>query len=182
MGSVGNGRFKSERYKTALRTVEDNIRANSLESLIVINSNGDVLIDKSDGAKDHVMITKEDETSMRGATITHNHPSGSTFSWQDLKTLEFTEAHEIRAVGSSGITYSLVRGVGASTNGDFFYSYYIAEEQYKKNTVNSIWNNSAQTQADADKCNKMVEDYRRQWLKDNSKRFGYSYSERKVRK
>lgn len=182
MGSTGNSGFNNKQYKIALKAMEDNIRPDSFESLVVIDANGHILLDKSDKSVDSVSISEDEKALMLNATITHNHPSGSTFSWQDLRTLENTMAHEIRAVGSNGITYSLVSGPGASTNGDFFYDYYVAENTYRINTVDKVWNNSSQLQEDADKCNRMLEDYRRQWLKDNSKKYGYKYSERKVKK
>lgn len=182
MGSTGNSGFNNPHYKFVLKLMEDNIRPDKNESLIVIDKSGDILIDKSDNKKDQVSITEDEKKLMLGATITHNHPSGSTFSWQDLKTLEKTMAHEIRAVGSNGITYSLVSNPGASTNLDFTYAYYAAEHQYKTDVVDKIWFASSQTQADADKCNNMLESYRSKWLKDNSKKYGYTYTERKVKK
>lgn len=168
-------------YQFVLKCMEDNIRDEKNESLVVIGRDGSILLDKTDNKPDRVVITEEEKELMKDATITHNHPTGSTFSWQDLKTLEDTEAHEIRAVGSNGITYSLVRGDNVTSNGDFFYNYYADEATYKINTVDKIWNNSAQTQVDAYRCNKMLEDYRKQWLKDNSKKYGYKYSERRVK-
>lgn len=183
MGSVGSGgEFKGEHYKFILRTMEDNIRPDKTESLIVINSNGDILIDKSDGKTDQVSITDDEIKLMKNATITHNHPGGSTFSWQDLRTLEYAEAHEMRAVGSNGITYSLVSNPGASHNLDFTFAYYTAENKYKSDVVDDIFAKSAQTQEDCDRCNNMLNEYRRKWLKENAKAYGYTYTERKVKK
>lgn len=182
MGSTGNSGYGGKKYKAVLKTMEDNIRPDKVESLVVIAEDGSILLDKSEGKVDKVSITEEEKKLMKNATITHNHPSGSTFSWQDLKTLENTEAHEIRAVGSNGITYSLVSNPGASNNLDFTFAYYTAENKYKSDVVDDIFAKSAQTQEDCDKCNKMLADYRRQWLKDNSKKYGYTYSERKTKK
>ena len=83
----------------------------------------------------------------------------------------------IRAVHSDG-SYELKRqyNIGDSVPRSYFRfaeDYDSAVNKYTKDTVDKIWNDTG----DADRCNGMVADYRRQWLRDNSASYGWEYKE-----
>lgn len=167
----------TEKYIQTLKAKEDKIQKQSYESAIVLSDSGDVLVDK-DGEKDKVVFTADDCAQMKGATLTHNHPSSGTFSFQDLQVLDKTGLKEIRAVGKNGNLFSLVRVSDKDTSKcDFTYAFY-KECQRIRGETDAFWNNSTQDDVAADKANKMLEDAKRKWLHDNSKSYGYRYSER----
>ena len=63
---------------------ETKIRGQDYETAGIFNDKG-VLILRKDGEKDNVKFTKEETATFEGATLTHNHPIGDSFSPMDLK-------------------------------------------------------------------------------------------------
>ena len=178
MGSVGGSGGTA--FRKALSSAENRIYDGNTETAIVIDQNGKMLLDKSDGEKSQVAFTNEETSLMENAILTHNHPSSTTFSWQDLQLLVMKNLSEIRAVAKNGgLVYSLKRETPNAKTTDFWYDYYVDQTLYKQNTVDAIWNSSAQTDADAAKCNKMCTDYMHQWLTDNASKYGYKYTQQK---
>lgn len=97
-----------QKRAAALKTVEDKIRKQNYESAAIIGKNGEQLLFK-DGEKSQVQFTREEALLMKGATLTHNHPSSSCFSYADVKTFVYRDMQEIRAVGNNGNTHILRR-------------------------------------------------------------------------
>lgn len=95
----------------AIHGVEDKIRNQKFESAAVIDKNGNQVFFK-DGAKSQVQFTPDEVASMKGASLTHNHPSGSMFSNEDIGLMVGADLNEIRATTASGKTFSLSRGEG----------------------------------------------------------------------
>ena len=180
MGSTGKANNGNKAYTQALSVAENKIYSQSTETAVVITSDGTVILEKSDGSEHSVKFTPEEVSNMKNTTLTHNHPSSSTFSWQDIQMLVKHDLAEIRAVAKDGgVVYSLKRNKLNASSSDFWYDYYVSQEQYKKDTVDDIWNNSAQTEKDAAHCNKMCEDYMHKWLIDNASNYGYTYTVQK---
>lgn len=162
---------------SALFKIENKIKNASVEHAALINEKGEVLFEKSDGKVDAVHFTQEECAMMQDATLTHNHPGGTTFSDPDLVILTKRGLREIRAVHADGV-YSLTRNYNIgdavpSSYLSFAKDYKDAFNSYKYGVVDKIF---AKTQ-DADKCNQLCADYRKWWLKTYSNDYGYTYKE-----
>ena len=108
---------KSDKKRTAaIKKVEDKIRQQNYESAAIIDSNGKQLLFK-DGESSSVHFTGEECRMMRGMTVTHNHPSSSHFSNEDVSVFVYTGMQEMRAAGKNGVTHILRRTKG-NTMGD----------------------------------------------------------------
>jgi DNA repair exonuclease SbcCD ATPase subunit len=55
------------------------------EKLVVLDANGKLLFERV-GGRSHVDIYPGDEPLLKNALVTHNHPSGRSFSHADIKT------------------------------------------------------------------------------------------------
>lgn len=160
-----------------LSRIESRIRSNPVETAALVGPDGNVLFDKSDGIADAVYFTEEETKMMVDGTLTHNHPSGTTFSKEDIDLAVSRGLRSIRAVHTNG-SYELKRqyNIGDTIPKKytrFSKDYNRAVNSYMKNTVDKIWNQTG----DADRCNGMVADFRRQWLRDNSASYGWEYKE-----
>lgn len=82
---------------------EQSIRANTYETAFVFNASGN-LISSAKGQAHSVGLGAIPENSI----VTHNHPSGRSFSRQDILTTTSDNLSEIRAVGTKR-TYSMKR-------------------------------------------------------------------------
>lgn len=169
---------RSKSLTRALKLAENRIRHDPIETAIVLNSlDGTSVIDKS-GSKSSVTFIAAEAVQMMDNVVTHNHPSGSPFSWQDLELAYACGVREMRACHSNGY-YSLTRQFPLNATipakyADFAKDYDHDVRAYVTNTVNAVY---ARTQ-DSDKCNKMVNDYRRAWLKKNAYKYGWRYRDK----
>lgn len=173
----GRGGSSGMRGSANLSRIESRIRSNPVETAALIGPNGDVLFDKSDGVANAVYFTAEETSMMVDGTLTHNHPRGTTFSEEDIDLAVSGGLRSIRAVHSGG-SYELKRqyNIGDSiprSYSRFAKDYDSAVNKYMKNTVDNVWESTG----DAVRCNKMVADFRRQWLKSNSGNYGWAYKE-----
>lgn len=195
MGSTGknpsqnnNQQQQESPLAVALRVAENRIYSGNTETAVILDRNGNVLLDKSDGLKDAVSFTDEEIEMMPDAVLTHNHPTSSTFSAEDLHTLAYAELAEIRAVARNGeIVFSMKRDytqdLSTARRLMFADDYKKAIKETKK-TTDKMWNerdknNLVEEYQLAEKLNKMLEDFRRKWLKDNAKNYGFMYAEEK---
>ena len=103
-----NGVEETPRRK-AIHDVEDSIRSQDYESAACIDKDGNVLFFK-DGEQSQVAFTHSEGELMEGSTLTHNHPSSSMFSKEDIDCWLYSGMHEIRATNREGITYRMTRG------------------------------------------------------------------------
>ena len=94
--------------KASVHEIENKIRNQKFESLAVVDKNNNVLVFKN-GQKSQVGYTPGEQRMMRGNVVTHNHPSGSTFSGADIRSFVDSKCSEMRATTASGKTYSLRR-------------------------------------------------------------------------
>jgi lambda family phage portal protein len=97
-----------------IRKFEERVKNQNFESALIVDGNGEVIIQK-DGDKDSVTFSDDQMRNILGAqrtTLTHNHPSNSAFSKEDMKFASNTGLFEIRAV-TKDYVYVLRREPGA---------------------------------------------------------------------
>jgi len=89
----------------ALEVAENTIVGHDIETAVIIDERGEVLLSKT-GTHNSVTFTDDEVKLMRGATLTHNHPGGTSFSPGDVAMLRRNNLVEIRAVGTApdGVT------------------------------------------------------------------------------
>lgn len=108
-GAVGGSSSSSESKQIEkLKSVEKNIRNNDYETFVAVSPSGKVLLNKK-GTKSEVLISKqeiEDMSRANNVIFTHNHPSSTSFSLNDMHMGMSINAKEIRIV-SKKYTYSL---------------------------------------------------------------------------
>lgn len=119
---------------------------------------------------------------MKGATLTHNHPSNSTFSAEDISLLTYRGLEAIRATGT-GKTYQLKLLKGTYNRNVFADEYKRAQRKNKSITDKKYdrikhlqYSDMGKFQSECNKLNKELNELNSQWLKKNSKTYGYKYS------
>ena len=94
---------------------ESMIRKDSIETGIIVDADGNVLLKKK-GTEDSVNFTSAEMNLMAGNVLTHNHPRmdghdsvgiGFSLSRPDLRLFTYVKAKEIRAVTGEGSTFSM---------------------------------------------------------------------------
>lgn len=125
----------------AIHSIEDKIRNQNYETAAIIDKDGNVLLNK-DGGQRQVGFTPLEGKLMKDNTLTHNHPSSSMFSEEDISCFVRNEMQEIRATTREGVTFSVKRGEGYSrADGTVFLLEYQINAGLARNT--------AQTELDA---------------------------------
>ena len=84
---------------------EEKIGGQNFESAMVVDENGDVIVQK-DGAKNHVEFLQSERARIRSAqtpTLTHNHPSGRAFSKSDFQFAADHDVYEMRAISKDAL-------------------------------------------------------------------------------
>ena len=98
-GSRGGGLQRS------LASIESSIRGMPFENSAIIDNNGNI-IEKNLGERKRVGY---DAILAIGKTVTHNHPSGQSFSQKDIIGAVQSNLSEVRVV-TKGYTYSMKPG------------------------------------------------------------------------
>ena len=125
----------------AIHSIEDKIRNQNYETAAIVDKDGNVLLNK-DGGQRQVGFTPLEGKLMKDNTLTHNHPSSSMFSEEDIACFVRNEMQEIRATTREGVTFSVKRGEGYSrADGTVFLLEYQINAGLARNT--------AQTELDA---------------------------------
>lgn len=160
------------------------IYKDNVETAVLFDSRGNVLFRESSGASNYVKFSKEQLSKMKGATLTHNHPSSSTFSPADVSIMTEQGLNVIRATGTSK-TYQLKKLNGAEVNHDFSIDYEKAMSDNKKITDKDFRKyekerkqgkiSPLEYQDKINALNKKWNDLNSDWLKKNSKNYGYKY-------
>ena len=120
-GRAGGGAGMGKGLRSALASSEASIKGRSIENAYVFDSKGNLVYRKTEGEQQakndpYSKLTQNDRSvevpveHLKNNIITHNHPSGDSFSSGDLKMAIKGDAAEIRAVGK--MTYSLKRPKG----------------------------------------------------------------------
>lgn len=176
---------ESATYRNALKNAEDGIKQDRVETAILLDRHGNTIFTESQGAVDSVYFTPEQFNQMKDGTLTHNHPSGSTFSGADIDLLVRSQLKEIRAT-SKDVTYRLDRRKGTFADrpqfaADFAKAYAdnkaICDQKYQR--IEDNYNSGKISYREyVDRCtalNAELNSRNSQWLKDNAARYGYRY-------
>lgn len=84
------------------RLDEASIAGHKNEYGILYDSKGNRMFKKR-GTKDEITYTDDEWVKMPGGVLTHNHPSGATFSDADIFMLYTSGLKELRAIGRDGV-------------------------------------------------------------------------------
>ena len=176
--------LESKTYSSAIKAEEKKIYKDNVETAVLFDSRGNVLFRESSGASNYVKFSKEQLSRMKGATLTHNHPSSSTFSPADVSIMTEQGLNVIRATGTSK-TYQLKKLNGAEVNHDFSIDYEKAMSDNKKITDKDFRKyekerkqgkiSPLEYQDKINELNKKWNDLNSDWLKKNSRKYGYKY-------
>lgn len=90
---------KTGKLDTAIRDAESKIRARKTEKAFIFDKKGNILLEKN-GTKSYVALSADEIKLLKGNILTHNHPSASSFSPQDIQTACKNSMKEIRATGT----------------------------------------------------------------------------------
>lgn len=102
-GGMGSG---SRGLARSLAAHESAIRGNDYETLIALNDKGELIFSKK-GNRNSVEYGS-DAYKTKDAIVTHNHPDGGSFSWQDMHGMVVLNQKEMRAT-TKDFTYSMKR-------------------------------------------------------------------------
>ncbi|HBV83586.1 MAG TPA: hypothetical protein DEB74_12525 [Lachnospiraceae bacterium] len=177
--------FENKAYAAAIKLEEQKIYQENTETAIILDKKGNVIFRESSGASNYVKFSKEQLDRMKGATLTHNHPSNSTFSIEDLALMVIRELEIIRATGTMR-TYQLKRIKSAPIKTEFPVEYEKAMKDNKKITDKEFHEyekrrkqkqiSPLEYQERIKGLNKKWNDLNSEWLKKNAKDYGYRYS------
>jgi len=98
----------SSGLQAALVAAEEQIVGQDFETAFAVDADGNEVMRK-DGEKGSVTFSDEELGNMRGGVFTHNHPSGRSFSPDDIVVSIKQELAEMRAVGIDPVTKERVR-------------------------------------------------------------------------
>jgi SPP1 gp7 family putative phage head morphogenesis protein len=90
---------KNDILYSKIREAESKIKARKTEKAYLFDKNGNILIEKS-GKKSQVAFSGDEIKLFRGNILTHNHPSASSLSPQDLFASCSNYINEVRATGT----------------------------------------------------------------------------------
>lgn len=88
-----------ESLQEALDLHEPELLKRATEKLMSFDASGKLLFEKA-GTRSMVQFTDDEVKGFKGTFCTHNHPSGTSLSPEDVRLALFHELAEIRAVGS----------------------------------------------------------------------------------
>lgn len=180
MGGRGSGSGMGA-YRQNVRNSEDTIRNEPVEHLLLLGADGKIEMEAGDGQQSEVTVTPEMMAKARDAVMTHNHPRGSPFSWEDVHTAITLGVREIRATTAYNGTYSLRRNYELTAqNPSHYASFGLAYRMYIINDIRpTIQGRVNRGEINIWQANRQENDMRREWLRNNAKRFGYTYKEEK---
>ena len=163
--SIDKAVGKGGRYKTSKDALEDFSKAHR-------GSNHEYAITTDD--RGYVHSYREGKRSsvtpdlIPNMHVSHNHPSGSNFSTQDLKVFSATKIKSITATGSRA-SFTVERGSHFDSKG--------FNQAIKRLEKRGLGVQGIKGKDDIDRYNKGLG----KWLKVNSKRYGYKYSSTPVK-
>lgn len=166
-GARGGGGKSAVTRESTLAKEETAIKNNSFETGIVVDADGKVLV-RNEGYGSEVRFSKADAAAMKGNTMTHNHPLGSTFSPADVELATKYDLSEIRAVSSSK-TFSLTKVANKRVKNQFSTDYRDAMRREANRLSLDIMSDKA--------FNAKMNTFRSSWLGKNASKYGYSYKE-----
>ena len=165
MGSGSRGLARS------LAAREGAIRGNNFETLYALDANGNELFKKIGDS--HSVFYGDKGYLTKDAIVTHNHPSGSSFSWQDVQGMVYYNQKEMRATGKE-FTFSMKRpekGWGVSWK--------TAQGAFKRAFTNARKAYKLQKTGNAASDRKLWISLTHQYNEKAAKRLGWDYSVKK---
>jgi len=117
-----------------ISNIENEIRNQKYETGIVYDKNGNLLLRK-DGSETQVGFSPDEIKQMNGGVLTHNHPGGSSFSFDDVNVLRYANLEEVRAVDSlysySFKTSNTLKNIDVNE----FYSHFKTSIKFAENKI-----------------------------------------------
>ena len=185
-----NGVQESKTYLSNLGKREGAIRELDYEKAYLLDRNGKTIFSETQYNPKGVKFTAEQRRKMKNNVLTHNHPLGSTLSGQDVVLMTETDMYQIRATGvrdGKTITYHLKKKRGQTQDINIAKEYsafeklVFAENDDKYNA--EIKKYKLTDREKHDKMCKELDDIannrRREWLKENASKYGYTYGEKR---
>ena len=174
------GRSGMNSFRTNLHKAEDKIRNEQYEHLLLIDSKGNVSREAGDNNTSQVNVPEEMIRMSVDGVMTHNHPRGTTFSWQDVQTALTIGLKEIRATTANNGTYVLRRNYKLSDPQPMMYKSFGMGYRYNCDKIHeTIQGRINRGEIDISEAGKLDAQMRRDWLKNNAKNFGWTYREEK---
>ena len=170
-----------------LKAFEDKRVNSRVEHAMIVDDDGNVLLEKSDNSDSSVSFTGDEMRLMKGASVTHNHPlstssaKGAGFSPGDVNMFVAQKLQEIRAV-SGDYVYRLRRTDSSVSIDDWdkterlFYDLIVDDEIEKINEWGDRWQDA---HPDATKEERATEKNFRVWhniQKRAAQEFGWKYT------
>lgn len=182
MGGRGAA-FESKGYSSAIKTAENKIYKDKVETAVLLDSKGNTIFTHSNNASNYVRFTPEQLVNMKGGNLTHNHPSNSTFSGEDISLLTYRGLKTIRATGQNR-TYQLTEIKGNFPRNEFakaFTQVYNenkkqTDKEYRKIKKSYQYTDPVRFQKESESLRVKLNNMNSEWLKNNSKKYGYRYS------
>ena len=178
-GSSGIGSAGAKRVSKALKSIEDRIRRNSTESAVVIDSNGNVLFDTSDGHETSVQLSVEQMRIAHGQILTHNHPHGYFLSDADIGAATTLGLKQLRATTPDGRAFVLERTESTPADNSLYHAYRIAIKSTAGNVVAKVYDPKLTTRELSHKASLEHTKILNKWLEENAPRFGWAFREEK---
>lgn len=92
------------RYKKELMADEKVLSKRQIETAAVYNSKGEFLFQRR-GTEKEVIFSLNEFKRLKGNIVTHNHPSGGSFSSADIWLLKKSKAAELRVITEKGVYF-----------------------------------------------------------------------------
>lgn len=165
----------------SLKSVEDRIKGNDTETAIILDEDGNVLVDTSDGNAHKVSLSPEQMSKAYGKIITHNHPNGIMFSDGDLRMLEVLYLKQLRATTPDGRVFVLERKWDMPNTTVFRREFMderkrtaqkAADLAYEPSLTNEEFNSRAKFEH-----TKIMN----KWLTENATKYGYEFREERTK-
>lgn len=106
----GNGILKettnkwSKEARKSLMADEKVLSSRAKETAVIYDADGKFLFQKR-GKESEVVFSRSESKKLEGCVVSHNHPSGSSLSAEDIVLLMKAKAVEVRAATESGVFY-----------------------------------------------------------------------------
>ena len=172
----GDESVRTSKLSHTLHDIESKKQGLDYEIGTLISPEGDVLKEYA-GDKHVVRIPEEDEELFNGNVFTHNHPSGRTFTREDVSEFAKSGLIELRASTPQGTFFSLKeistevnRSIGNVMEAEGVGSYLQAAQILQGQNIHLTGNEYQRKLFDV-----MAEEVEK-WLAENAQSFGYVYT------
>jgi len=121
-----------------LLDIEHEIRNKPIEYGHVVDPRTGATIWLKQGDESSVSWTKRELDKMVGAVLTHNHPSGNSFSREDITLLLKYNLGQIRAAGPTGNTFAMYAPTSPINLSSFEQDVDIIEQEIRREFIGMI--------------------------------------------